>query len=68
MRTLLIFAAILAGVPAMAADRLIDRSFATRSEVHATHGMAATSHPLATQIALDVLKAERIELERRRGF
>ena len=57
MRTLLIFAAILAGVPAMAADRLIDRSFATRSEVHATHGMAATSHPLATQIALDVLKA-----------
>jgi gamma-glutamyltranspeptidase/glutathione hydrolase len=41
----------------MAADRLIDRSFATRSEVHATQGMAATSHPLATQIALDVLKA-----------
>ena len=28
----------------------------TRSEVIATHGMAATSHPLATQIALDVLK------------
>jgi len=29
---------------------------ATRSEVYATHGMAATSHPLATQIALDILK------------
>ncbi len=29
---------------------------ATRSEAFATHGMAATSHPLATQIALDVLK------------
>ncbi|MBX3404093.1 MAG: gamma-glutamyltransferase [Phycisphaeraceae bacterium] len=29
---------------------------ATRSEVYATRGMAATSHPLATQIALDVLK------------
>jgi len=57
MRALLIYAALLAGVPAMAADRLIDRSFATRSEVHATQGMAATSHPLATQIALDVLKA-----------
>jgi gamma-glutamyltranspeptidase/glutathione hydrolase len=28
----------------------------TRSEVIATHGMAATSHPLASQIALDVLK------------
>jgi gamma-glutamyltranspeptidase/glutathione hydrolase len=47
----------LLGASAMAADRLIDRSFATRSEVHATHGMAATSHPLATQIALDILKA-----------
>ena len=28
----------------------------TRSEVIATHGMAATSQPLASQIALDVLK------------
>jgi gamma-glutamyltranspeptidase/glutathione hydrolase len=28
----------------------------TRSEVIATQGMAATSHPLASQIALDVLK------------
>jgi len=44
-------------LPVQAADRLVDRSFSTRSEVHATHGMAATSHPLATQIALDILKA-----------
>ncbi|MFL0356003.1 gamma-glutamyltransferase [Erythrobacter sp. GH1-10] len=28
----------------------------SRSPVHAQHGMAATAHPLATQIALDVLK------------
>ncbi len=28
----------------------------TRSEVIATHGMAATSHPLVSQIALDILK------------
>ena len=57
MRATLLSLTLLIGVPAMAADRLIDRSFATRSEVHATRGMAATSHPLATQIALDVLKA-----------
>ena len=37
-------------------DRLTGRDFATRSEVIATNGMAATSHPLATQTALDVLK------------
>lgn len=30
---------------------------ATRSEVYAQHAMAATSQPLATQIALDTLKA-----------
>ncbi|MEO6709653.1 MAG: gamma-glutamyltransferase, partial [Planctomycetota bacterium] len=38
-------------------DRVNGRAFATRSEIIATHGMAATSHPLATQIALDILKA-----------
>jgi gamma-glutamyltranspeptidase / glutathione hydrolase len=38
-------------------DRITGLAFATRSEVIAPHGMAATSHPLVTQIALDVLKA-----------
>ena len=42
---------------AAAADRITGRPFATRSEVIARHGMAATSQPLATQIALDILKA-----------
>ena len=37
-------------------DRTTGHTFATRSEVIATHGMAATSHPLATQAALDILK------------
>lgn len=37
-------------------DRVTGRMFATRSEVIARNGMAATSHPLATQIALEVLK------------
>jgi gamma-glutamyltranspeptidase/glutathione hydrolase len=38
-------------------DRITGRMFATRSEVIAQHGMACTSHPLATQIAIDVLKS-----------
>jgi gamma-glutamyltranspeptidase/glutathione hydrolase len=39
-----------------AQDRITGRDFATRSEVIAVNGMAATSHPLATQAALDILK------------
>jgi len=41
-----------------AQDRLSGKSFATRSEVLAKNGMAATNHPLATQIALDILKKD----------
>ena len=39
-----------------AQDRVTGLPWATRSEVYAQHGMAATSQPLATQIALDILK------------
>jgi gamma-glutamyltranspeptidase / glutathione hydrolase len=39
-----------------AQDRITGHHFATRSEVIAQHGMAATSHPLATQVAIDILK------------
>lgn len=42
--------------PAVAGDRISSRYPATRSEVIATHGMVATSQPLATMTALDVLK------------
>jgi gamma-glutamyltranspeptidase/glutathione hydrolase len=38
-------------------DRVTGRAHASRSEIIAPHGMAATSQPLATQVALDILKA-----------
>jgi len=53
----LLAAVTAATFPADAADRVTGRAFATRSEVIAAGGMAATSQPLATQIALDVLQA-----------
>ena len=37
-------------------DRITGLPFATRSEVIAENGMAATSHPLATQTAIEILK------------
>jgi gamma-glutamyltranspeptidase / glutathione hydrolase len=47
---------VIAGTTAPAQDRITGRAFATRSEVLARNGMAATSQPLATQAALDILK------------
>ena len=37
-------------------DRITGLEFASRSEVIAINGMAATSHPLATQTAISILK------------
>jgi len=37
-----------------AQDRLTGRSFNTRSMVIAQHGMACTSHPLATMAGIDI--------------
>lgn len=47
---------VLMGTWAQAQDRLTGETFTTRSEILAQNGMAATSQPLATQVALDVLK------------
>lgn len=49
---IIMFSAVL-----FAGDRPSGRSFATRSEVIARHGMAATSQPLATLAAIDILRA-----------
>ncbi len=42
--------------PLAAYDRVTGRTFASRSRVIAQHGMAATSQPLATQVAIDILQ------------
>ena len=41
---------------AMTQNRITGKAFASRSEIIAQNGMAATSQPLATQVALDILK------------
>lgn len=38
-------------------ERVSGESFATRSPVLGAHGAAATAHPLATQTAIDILRA-----------
>ncbi|MEO1099141.1 MAG: gamma-glutamyltransferase [Bacteroidota bacterium] len=51
---LFILLAIMANIQAQ--DRLTGYTFTTRSEIIAKNGMAATSQPLATQVALDILQ------------
>ena len=52
-----IFISLLLFNELFAYDRITGLPFATRSEVIGQNGMAATSHPLATQTAIDVLKS-----------
>lgn len=57
MRVFLVLFLVITGVISISAqDRVTGKNFATRSEVIAQNGMAATSQPLATQVALDILK------------
>src|SRR6266404_5427719 len=56
MRFTLLLLTVMWSAETHAGDRITGRQFTTRSEVIARHGMAATSQPLATQVALDILK------------
>lgn len=56
MKYLSLFCLFMTALTLFAQDRLTGSIYATRSEVIAQHGMAATSQPLATQVAIDILK------------
>lgn len=53
---LTILITLLFSVSIYSQDRITGFDFATRSEVIAVNGMACTSQPLATQVAIDILK------------
>jgi gamma-glutamyltranspeptidase / glutathione hydrolase len=57
LRALAVLALVFTSVAPAQIDRITGRPFATRSEVLAQHGLVCTSHPLATQAGLEVLKA-----------
>ena len=56
MKNLKVILFILFSIHVSSYDRITGLEFATRSEVIAVNGMAATSHPLATQTAISVLR------------
>lgn len=53
---ILLFASFFSINTLLGQDRITGATFATRSEILAQNGMVATSHPLATQIGIDILK------------
>ena len=55
-RTILLISFLINLSLLQAQDRVTGKNFATRSEVIAENAMAATSHPLATQVALQVMR------------
>src|SRR5215467_5701472 len=55
-KTFLFLLASILATTTFSQDRLTGKTFATRSEVIAQHGMACTSHPLSTMVAIDILK------------
>ena len=57
MHRFILMAALVVSVGAHGYDRPTGQPFASRSEVIAANGMAATSQPLATQAAIEILRA-----------
>ncbi len=55
-RLIVFFCTLVMLLPTFAQDRIASKPFATRSEIIARNGMVATSQPLATQVAIDILK------------
>jgi gamma-glutamyltranspeptidase / glutathione hydrolase len=54
---IVVLAAVAGSRTTLGADRPEGRAFATRSVVHARHGMVAAAHPLAVEIGLGVLQS-----------
>ena len=56
MKNILFLIVITLSLKSYSQDRITGELFSTRSEVIAKNGMVATSHPLATQVGIDILK------------